>query len=94
MISKIVLNNVACYKSPVILETNKKINLIYGLNGTGKSILTDFLYDRSREEYSDCKIEGLTNEDILVYNESFINDYFYEPDNCASSDPLGHKFIF
>jgi zinc transport system ATP-binding protein len=39
MITKINLNNVASYKSLTALETDKKVNLIYGLNGTGKSTL-------------------------------------------------------
>ena len=39
MISKIVLKEVASYRKEAVLETDKKVNLIYGLNGTGvKSI--------------------------------------------------------
>lgn len=45
MITKITMDKVASYKSPVSLETDKKVNLIYGLNGTGKSTLSDFLYN-------------------------------------------------
>ena len=37
MINKINLNKVASYKNVATLETNKKVNLIYGLNGVGKS---------------------------------------------------------
>jgi len=37
MINKITLDNIASFKKSVSLETDKKINLIYGLNGTGKS---------------------------------------------------------
>lgn len=39
MITKITLNKVASYKLPTVLETDKRLNLIYGLNGTGKSTL-------------------------------------------------------
>lgn len=81
MITKINLNSVACYKSLATLETDKKVNLIYGLNGTGKSVFSDFLYNRSNSSFSNCSVEGLNNEDILVYNQSFIKDYFYESDN-------------
>jgi len=81
MITKINLNSVACYKSLTTLETDKKVNIIYGLNGTGKSVLSDFLYNRSSSTFSNCSVDGLNNEDILVYNQSFIKDYFYEPDN-------------
>jgi wobble nucleotide-excising tRNase len=79
------MNKVACYKESVTLSTDKKINLIYGLNGTGKSIISDYLYhyksEKSKEKYPDCKIKGLSDENILVYNQSFIKDYFYESDN-------------
>lgn len=81
MITKINLNDVTSYKSLTYLETDKKVNLIYGLNGTGKSTLSDFLYDKSDSIFTKCSLEGFNNEEILVYNQRFIKDYFYEPDN-------------
>lgn len=79
MITKINLKNVACYKNQTTLETDKKINLIYGLNGTGKSTLSNFLYKKDEEPFSHCSIEGLDDDtEILVYNQSFIEDNFYE----------------
>ncbi len=47
MITKIGLNGVASYKSLSTLETDKKVNLIYGLNGTGKSILQRSIRDNN-----------------------------------------------
>ena len=82
MITKINLDKVASYKTSVTLETDKKVNLIYGLNGTGKSTLSNFLHQRIAEKYNNCSIEGLTEEhDILVYNQSFIQDNFFEDDS-------------
>lgn len=81
MVTKLIMNKVTSYKSPAILESDKKINLIYGLNGTGKSTLSDYLYDRTKSCFANCTVEGLTNEEILVYNQQFVKDYFYEPDN-------------
>lgn len=81
MITKISMNKVTCYKSLTSLTTDKKINLLYGLNGTGKSTLSDYLYNNSDTRYKDCSIEGLADEDILVYNQTFIKDYFYQPEN-------------
>ena len=75
------MNNVASYKSLATLETDKKVNLVYGLNGTGKSTLSNFLYEKGNDDFSTCSIAGLNNEDIRVYNQTFIQDYFYEPDN-------------
>lgn len=81
MITRITLDQVNSYKSPATLETDKKVNLIYGLNGSGKSTLSDCLYDRTKSCFEKCTIEGLTNEEILVYNQRFIKDYFYESNN-------------
>lgn len=81
MIEKIIMNDVASYQELTLLETDKKVNLIYGLNGTGKSIFSGYLYDSADLKYKNCSIEGIDNEEILVYNQQFIKDYFYEPDN-------------
>ena len=51
MITKINLNNVASYKRLTSLETDKKVNLIYGLNGTGKSILSNYLHQPTDDKY-------------------------------------------
>lgn len=80
MISKIVLKEVASYRKEAVLETDKKVNLIYGLNGTGKSTFSDFLYDQTGARFSQCRVEGLEDNDtILVYNQRFVQDTFYEP---------------
>lgn len=82
MITKINLNNVACYKSLTALETDKKINLIYGLNGTGKSTLSNYLKNLTDEKYKSCSVEGINqNHEILVYNHQFIQENFFEEEN-------------
>lgn len=76
MITKVKMKNVACYKE-TILNIDKKIGLLYGLNGTGKSTLSNFLYDAENEKYKDCEMEGiLEDEQILVYNQKFVEDNF------------------
>ena len=73
------MKNVASYKSETVLETDKRVNLIYGLNGTGKSTLSGYLYDMTAGQYAECSVEGLSESDkVLVYNQKFIADNFYE----------------
>lgn len=91
MITKITLNKIASYKQPVHLETDKKVNLVYGLNGAGKSILSNFLYQPDDSSYNNCFIDGLDKEEIVVYNQSFIQDYFYESDNLKGIFTLSKK---
>ncbi|MFK0399313.1 AAA family ATPase, partial [Campylobacter jejuni] len=80
MITKISMKNVASYKDETTLETNKRINLIYGLNGAGKTQISKFLANQKDEKFKDCKIEGLINEENLVYNQDFIDENFYDTD--------------
>ncbi|MEZ0129829.1 AAA family ATPase, partial [Flavobacterium sp. LBUM151] len=82
MITKITLNQIASYKKTSILETDKKVNLIYGLNGSGKSTLSNFLAKKEEQKYHKCNIEGLTDDhELHVYNQSFIYNNFFEPEN-------------
>lgn len=78
MISKIIMNQVASYKKETKLETDKKVNIIYGLNGTGKTTISDFLYNRTDPKFSSCSMKISADELLLVYNSSFIQENFYE----------------
>jgi wobble nucleotide-excising tRNase len=91
MISKLTMSNVASYKAAVSLETNKRINLIYGLNGSGKTVLSSFMYDPQNPDYSSCRIEGLNGEKILVYSERFIQDNFFEAENLKGIFTLSQE---
>lgn len=79
MISKISIKNIASYgETPAVLETDKKINLVYGLNGTGKTTFSNYLQDKDNACFSCCSISGLSNEKVLVYNQKFVTDNFYQ----------------
>ncbi|CAD5438422.1 TPA: AAA family ATPase [Escherichia coli] len=80
MINNIVLNKVASYKSKSELNTDKKVNIIYGLNGTGKSTFSNYFYDIDNKKYENCSHSGEYDE-ILVYNQKFIQDNFYAKDS-------------
>ena len=75
------MDGVASYKSTATIETDKKVNLVYGLNGTGKSTISNYLYDRDRAEFDKCSVDVGADEDLLVYNQRFIKDHFYEADS-------------
>lgn len=82
MITKINLNKVASYKNQTALITDKKVNLIYGLNGTGKSTLSNYLHQRTDDRFKNCSVEGLDDDhEILVYNQTFIQENFFEAEN-------------
>lgn len=78
MISEIKIKDVASFKTQAFLSTDKKINLIYGLNGTGKSTLSNYLYDPSDLKFAYCNTIPSLNQTVFVYNQTFIFDNFYE----------------
>ena len=82
MINNIIMSNVNSYREKTELYTDKHTILIYGLNGTGKSTLSNFLYDLNNPIYKECSIDGLLDSDeILVYNQHFVYENFYETDS-------------
>ncbi|MGR6837829.1 AAA family ATPase [Aliivibrio wodanis] len=80
MITEITLDGVASYKKKATLTTDKKINIIYGLNGSGKSTFSNYLYDRDNPKYNQCT-HNVGDVSILVYNQSFIKENFYDKDS-------------
>ncbi len=78
MLTKIQINSVATFKSQTTLETDKKINLIYGLNGSGKSTICRLLRNPDKAEYAQCQVIGSQGSKIYVFNEDFIRENFYE----------------
>jgi len=82
VITNIVLNNIASYKSKAELKTDKKVNIIYGLNGSGKSTFSNYFYDPQSTKYEHCSHIG-DYDTILVYNQKFIQDNFYSKDTLS-----------
>ena len=81
MITDIHIENVASYKNASKFSPKNKISLLYGLNGTGKSTISNYLYNPQLGIYKDCRLSKSAECDILVYNQKFLNDYFYEEDS-------------
>lgn len=81
MITEIHMESVASFKQAASLVTDKKINLIYGLNGTGKSTISNFLYHPHDSAFISCKKVPADSEQVLVYNQRFIQDNFFVADS-------------
>ena len=79
--TRITMDGVATYKFPTTLDSDKKTTLLYGLNGTGKSTLSNYLYDIEHPTYKKCSNDGLDDANILVYNTRFVKDNFHEVDS-------------
>jgi predicted AAA+ superfamily ATPase len=75
MITKISMNNVASYKALTTLETSTPVNLVYGLNGSGKTTISKYLRNPVGDTFKHCEYEHDDSSDFIfkVYNQSFID---------------------
>ncbi|RUO44492.1 AAA family ATPase [Idiomarina aquatica] len=82
MLSKISLKGVTSYSPTTpceIIDLNKKVNLFFGLNGSGKSTIGNYLQSISEPNFSECSVEPYPLEaEVIVYNQKFIEDNFYQ----------------
>lgn len=90
MLSNISLKNVASYNEVgTKFEDLKKVNFIYGNNGTGKSTLSRAFLNIDDVAYSDCTYEGNIIEESLVYNKNFIDENFKSDNDIPGIFTLG-----
>lgn len=76
MIKEILMRNCATFpESGAKISDCKKVNFLFGANGTGKTTISDFLNKENPDLYSDCKInyddESDKNTKTIVYNKRF-----------------------
>ena len=92
MIKKIQIRNVATYgDSPVELDNLKKINFIYGANGTGKTTISNVISDCV--SYQDCALswQGGVPLESFVYNRDFMERNFNQSDELKGIFTLGEE---
>lgn len=74
MIQSIQIKNVATYDNTGIhIDGLKKINFIYGANGSGKTTISNYIHDTTDQNFIRCLLtwqSGLPIK-VLVYNKSF-----------------------
>jgi len=89
MITKIKLKDVASYTELVEICNLRKINFFFGSNGTGKTTLSKLI---SKPDYfPSCSLECEGNKKLktLVFNEDFVEEYFYQPDDLMGIFTMG-----
>jgi len=79
MIHSISINNVASFDASGVLITDlKKINFMYGANGSGKTTISNLIANLDNEDYQECTVNwqhGIPLK-ILVYNKQFRENNF------------------
>lgn len=92
MISNVYLNGVATYRNGINFNP-KKINFVYGANGTGKSTISKVLYGEKGMETCEIEWESGVKEEIVVYNSSFIKRNFESSSELKGIFTLGEESI-
>lgn len=79
MIESITIKEVASFdETGVSIENLKKVNFIYGVNGSGKTTVSNFIANPDSSKFGKCTIKWKENfpTKALVYNREFRETYF------------------
>lgn len=74
MIKSITIKEVATYDSSgIIIDNLRKVNFIYGANGSGKTTISNYLQQMDDSKYASCSLiwENAIPMSLLVYNKNF-----------------------
>ena len=93
MLQQIAIKNIATFdQCGIKLDNLRKINFIYGNNGTGKTTISNYLASSNEnDKYHDCSLswEAGTALKVLVYNKKFRDENFGKG-NINGVFTLGH----
>lgn len=74
MIRTISLKNTATFdETGIEISEFKKVNFIYGANGSGKTTISNFIYEPTNARFSECQLNWQNDIELksLVYNKEF-----------------------
>ncbi|MFV1874080.1 MAG: AAA family ATPase [Oleiphilus sp.] len=80
MIDNISIKGVTSYSYQTSQSARdlKRVNLFYGVNGSGKSTIARYLANPMSSRYSSCAISPSYMEEIIVYNQDFVKKNFWD----------------
>ncbi|MHA6261511.1 AAA family ATPase [Sporosarcina sp. CAU 1771] len=93
MLDKIILKKAATFNDEGgVLENLKKINFIYGNNGSGKTTISELLRNESGFPY--CSLEWKSRKvATYVYNRNFVIENFHQDETIKGIFTLGKESI-
>ncbi|EBP3563135.1 AAA family ATPase [Salmonella enterica] len=64
----------------IFFDLSSKVTLIYGQNGSGKSTISGYFYDRQADKYRHCVFESPHISHFQVFNQEYIDSKFARSD--------------
>ena len=81
MITEVDLSGTPCFAPEATLKDLKKVNFIFGPNGTGKTSITRILSEGPDDPRITHSANDPSNREILVLNSTYIENTFQEAEN-------------
>lgn len=81
MITKVELSGTPCFAPGATLNDLKKVNFIFGPNGTGKTSITRILGEGLDDARITHRTDDSSNREILILNSQYIEETFKETEN-------------
>ncbi len=78
MITEVDLSGTPCFAPRAVLKDLKKVNFIFGPNGTGKTSITRILSQGPDDSRITCSADDSSDREILVLNSTYIKETFQE----------------
>lgn len=94
MIESIHIADVATYGNiPELMANLRKINIVYGSNGSGKTTISNVI--AAQDEFDNCQVnwQGGIRLQPMVYNQTFIERNFNEPEELKGIFTLGEENV-
>ncbi|WP_185897335.1 AAA family ATPase [Paenibacillus zeisoli] len=91
MIKELSIKKIATYNDLGVTYSGfKKINFLYGSNGSGKTSLSNVMKDI--DHFSECNIDWVSQPlKTLVYNQKFVEENFHQDSNIKGIFTLGKE---
>lgn len=93
MIGELIINNVATYHSLASLNDLRRINYIYGANGTGKTTISRVIAQVQANDHCQLIWQGGVELDRMVYNRDFVDRNFNQDGPLQGVFTLGENQI-
>lgn len=93
MITSIHIQGVATYTSPSELNDLRKINFIFGANGTGKTTISRVIEQAAGHEYCSMQWSGGSPLQVMVYNRDFVERNFNQENTVKGIFTLGDNQV-